>query len=37
MSGSRIENGHLFDLLGQIGKQHIIKVVDEVVQITASS
>jgi hypothetical protein len=37
MSGSRFENRHHFDLLGQIGKQHLVEVVDEVVQVAASS
>jgi hypothetical protein len=33
MSGSHIENGHLFDLLDQIRKQHIIEVVDKLIEI----
>jgi hypothetical protein len=37
MSGSHVENGHLFHLLGQMGKQHIVKVVDEVVETAAWS
>jgi hypothetical protein len=37
MSESRVENGHLFNLLGKIGKQHIVEVVDEVVKIAAWS
>jgi hypothetical protein len=37
MSRSHVETGHLFDLLGQIRKQHLIEVVDEVVQIAAWS
>jgi hypothetical protein len=37
MSGNHVENGHLSDLLGQIGKQHIIEIVDELVEIAASS
>jgi hypothetical protein len=37
MSGSHVENGYLFDLLGQIRKQQIIKVVDELIEITAWS
>jgi hypothetical protein len=37
MSGNRIENGHLFDLVSQIGKQQIVKVVDELIEIAAWS
>jgi hypothetical protein len=37
MSGSRVENGLLFDLLGQIGTQHIVEVVNEVIEIAAWS
>jgi hypothetical protein len=37
MSGSRVENGHLFDLQGQIRKQRIVEVVDELIEIAAWS
>jgi hypothetical protein len=36
MSGSHVENEHVLNLLGQIGKQHLIEVVEEVIQVAAS-
>jgi hypothetical protein len=36
MSGSHVENEHVLNLLGQIGKQHLIEIVDLVVQVAAS-
>jgi hypothetical protein len=37
MSGSRIEDGHLFDLQDQIGEQQLVEVVNELVEVAASS
>jgi hypothetical protein len=37
MSGSHVENGHLFDLQDQIGEQQLVEVVDELIEVAVSS
>jgi hypothetical protein len=37
MSGSRVKNRHLFDLQDQIREQQLVEVVNELVEVAASS